>query len=171
MDEFAKKVSRAVKEIKKPANMKKFGDEAAEIIRRRTRLGYGAKENAEREKLKPLSDSYKAQRAGKIAFATGPHGVYPYKPEQKPNLHPHTTPTRSNLTNTGQMLDSLGSTKVKEGSVTVDVQGQRKDGLSNKQVAEYVSLQGREFNNLTPKEQRQIEQIIEREIKKIVRLK
>lgn len=169
---FADKLKTALKKVKTQTQMRKFGEAAAEIIRKRTRLGYGATERSERAKLKPLSSSYKAYRAGKIAFATAKGGwVYPYKPSVKPKLHPLTTPNRSNLTFTGEMLDSLGVTKVKEGEATVDVSGNRTDGLTNQKVAGYVTAQGRPFNNLTPVEKRQIEQIIETELKKIVRLK
>lgn len=172
---FSDRMKAAVKELKSPANMRKYGMAAADIIRKRTRLGYGASEGSERSALKPLSESYKAYRAGKIAFARskvrGKSWVYPYKPDQKPKLHPHTSANKSNLTFTGQMLDSLTATKVRQGSATVDVSGTRKDGLTNKTVAQYVAAQGREFNHLTPVEARQLEQMMEIDLKKMVRLK
>lgn len=171
--EFQRRMRAALTEISRSGQMKLIGQSAADIIRRRTRLGYGAEtEGGERAKLKPLSDSYKAFRAGKVAFATGKHKgnswIYPLVPAKKPKLHAHTTANRSNLTFTGQMLDSVGVIKTSNGVATVGPKGTRKDGLTNAKVAGFNADQGRVFNNLTAVEKKQVAQIIDRELKKLI---
>lgn len=160
---FNAAVQEALRKIGSPTNMKKFGETAADIVRLRTRLGFGVSDdNAEKARLKPLSKSYKDFRKGKIAFFTTPDGrVVPYKPNSAPTLHPDTSPTKSNLTFTGQMLDSLGVVSVRQGEALIGPRGNRtKSPLSNKQVAKYVTAQGRAFNNLSKVENKRMAEAI-----------
>jgi hypothetical protein len=142
-------IEKAVKELRKPSSMRKIGEQAADMIRTRTLLGYGVKDaGAPRARLKPLSASYKARR------------------RDDDDLSGNTTPGRSNLTRTGQMLDSVRVTDVKEGSVTVGPKGKRADRKMNEQVAEYVTDAGRPFNNISNVEKKRIEDQTKIELEK-----
>lgn len=74
-----KSIEDAVEEITGRGNMQKLGTSVAKDVAKRTQLGYGVPKNgAPREKLKPLAESTKGQRAGKLAFRTNKQGkVYP----------------------------------------------------------------------------------------------
>ena len=103
-DDFEKHLKKLmealVKEATSPTYLKQLGDEAAGLIRKRTRLGYGVDEHkGNKGKLEPLTDPYVKQRKVK---ATGP-----------------TTPKKSNLTLSGSMLDSLSSRANNDGSVEI----------------------------------------------------
>lgn len=154
-------VDRALKELQKPSTMREFGEQAADMIRTRTRLGSGVeREGAPKQKLKALSETYKLQRKGKIAFFTRGRGqgrvVVPYEPESAPKLSEFTSAGKSNLTNSGQMLESIDVVSVRTGEVTVGPTGSREDGKTNAQIASYVTEQGRAFNNLSDVEQKRM---------------
>lgn len=143
LDKFNAAMARALSKVGAPSNMRKFGEDAADIVRLRTRLGSGVEtEGGTKKRLKPLSESYRKRR-------------------KKADLHPDTAPNKSNLTFTGQMLDSLGVTSVRQNQVTFGPRGSRTgSSLSNKQVAEYVTLAGRAFNNLSKVEIKRITEAI-----------
>lgn len=122
-------------------SMQELGDEAAQLIKKRTRLGYGLdKQGGVKQKLKPLSESYKRERK-----ATG--------------VASSTSPSKSNLTNTGAMLDNIGATASK-GKVTIGF-----DDKFQEQKAEWVAEGGRPFNNLSEAELKQLRDKLEVKIK------
>jgi hypothetical protein len=95
-----KMMEKLVEEASSPEYMKQLGDEAASLIRKRTRLGYGvAEQGGNKGKLEPLTEPYVKQRKIK---ATGP-----------------TTPKKSNLTQKGDMLDALSSKPNGNGSIEI----------------------------------------------------
>ena len=120
----------------------------ADMILKRTRLGYGVRDNGEkREKLKQLAGRpkpYKSTiRARELA-------------KEKGQLSSDTTPTRSNLTMTGQMLNAISYKVKKLGGIIFIKDNTRKDGrATNKEIAEYVS-KDRPFFNLSDSEIRQL---------------
>ena len=122
-----------------PKELKKTGEKAADLIRKRTRLGRGTTETTpgKPQRLKKLSPQYIEFRK---SFNLGEAG--------KPNF--------SNLTLTGQMLKSLGVIKVKKGLIRVGPTGTRDDGNKNIKVAAWQRLQGRTFMHLTRGEERQL---------------
>lgn len=167
LSKFKKKMAEVIEDFEKPSNMKDLGDFCAERIVKRTRLGKGVEEHgANPQSLKALSKSYKDARKGKIAFATSPSGhVYPYKPKNPPKLSNLTSPGRSNLTFTGQMLEAVKTVLSKRGYAKVSVDdSKREDGTTNKKIAGFVSEE-RPFLNLSAPEitalQRYIRQRIE----------
>lgn len=111
-----------------------------DLIVKRTRLGYGVDQNfGTKRKLKPLSEKYKDYRRG------------------FPSLSPTTTPGRSNLSLTGQMLDSMKVMRISNGRATIGPSGTRKGSfLSNLQVAEFQEGQGRTFNRISALEFQQV---------------
>jgi hypothetical protein len=129
----------------------KFGDKAAmtaiakaaaEMIRVRTRLGYGVPgDNKERQKLKTLSDGYKL-----------------FRKKHRGELYDETTAAKSNLTFTGQLLNSLKEKKITKNSATVGATGTRKgESLTNEKLSEYVEEKGRPFIYLSNLENKKLE--------------
>lgn len=106
------------------------------LIQKRTRLGYGVSQNGgDKKRLKGLTEGYIAQRA---------------RDKSKGRLSSFTSPGRSNLTRTGQLLDSLRAEYTGSGSIRISPSGLRFDGrLSNLRVAQYQEDQGRVFNRVS----------------------
>lgn len=105
------------------------------------------------EPLKPLSSRY-------IAFRqryTGPVSQF-FRPK------------KSNLTFTGQLLDSLkGSANVKRQTISVFPTGTRSDGKTNKEVAENVADNGRPFLGLDDKGRERLIQIAIRDLRRTLK--
>jgi len=148
--EFSAQVKEKLKELYSAKNMKDLGKEISNIIRIRTRLGYGvAVPEGDRFKLKELTDKYKELR-------------------RQLDLDSNTTPSRSNLTRTGQLLESIDVITVSEGQVTVGPKGSRSEGGTNEQVGKYVAEQGRPFNNLSRAEVKQVVQLLQKRLSDLV---
>lgn len=92
---------------------------AADLVVKRTRLGYGVSKNmGAKEKLAPLSPNYVKQR------------------KMFSGLDASTRPKKSNLTRTGQMLASI-QTKVVNGQIIIHPTGNHRGGFSNEQLAKW----------------------------------
>jgi hypothetical protein len=140
------RVQRAIKDLITRQYMTELGKFAADMIRLRTQLGYGVgRAGAPREPLKPLSESYKQQR-------------------KKMQLNSNTSPTKSNLTRTGQLLSSHDVKSVSGATVVVGPTGSRNDGLTNEQVGTYVADQGRPYNNLSDVEAKRLREKIRKDL-------
>lgn len=88
--ELSQALSKAKSELLSPSSLQKIGDDLAEQIKVRTRLGNGLEEQqGEPSRLKPLSAAYVEQR------------------KLNPGLSGFTTAKKSNLTFTGKMLDAI----------------------------------------------------------------
>ena len=163
-DKFESNLRRALRTLASPSYMKEIGEKARELIYNRTKLGDSVEETGgEKKKLKKLSPSYKDQRAGKVAFITkkakSGNVVIPIIPKNKPSLHGTTTAGKSNLTFTGQMLDSI-KVLLSTGKVSIKPTGGRnKSDLDNLEVAELVSKE-RPFNNLSRSEIKQMQNFV-----------
>lgn len=116
-------------------------------IKKRTRLGFGVGPGGKQEKLKALNPNYRNQRA------------------RQEDLSGNTTPAKSNLTRSGEMIDSTKGT-VKNSTIFISVTGRRKDGsgLTNDQVREYTEEQGRRFLALTNAEKKALIREIKRRV-------
>lgn len=133
---------------------KSTGQQASDAIYRRVKSGFGVdndtKDKPRRKKLKPLSPSYINQRRRK-----GVRGEFG-------------SPSRSNLTNTGQMLDSF-KVKVSSNGFQVTIPNSaRRDSKSNRQIANFVR-RVRPFFALTGAEIRIIKKVIRDEVTKVFR--
>ena len=151
---------------------------ALQIVYKRTKSGKGIKGNSN-PKLKPLSPSYKMQRSGKIAFRTIRGRVVPFHgvDDRPRTLGKYFKPEKSNLTYTGQLLESM---IINAGRFTFGVQipntpRQRQKGNhsppSNSEVAGFVEQNGRAFFALSKGEIRIILFEYEKIIRKIIRQK
>ena len=142
-----------VKDAITETESRKLGDMLSQRILKRTRLGYGVTTAGAQERLAGISDTYKVVRR-----------------EYADRLSDATTPNRSNLTATGQMLDSM-TVNPKRGAVEIEIKGRRtgeltgaRSRLSNAEVARYVQKAGRPFFKATTAEKN----FIIREAKQII---
>lgn len=142
--DFAKLANKALDEVSDKDAMDDIGGELVEDIKKRTRLGQGVDKSLGRQsKFKPLAASTKKSRG--------------YK-SKRGELKGRTTPAKSNLTETGDMLNSLDH-KASKGNVTVDVSSKEAD------KAEYVS-EDRPFMNISKAQDRKIKKKIEEDLAK-----
>lgn len=112
--------------------MKSLGLEAIDIVVARTRKGFGVKRTGgNRKKLKKLPPRY-------IEF----------RKRNRRKLSRFARPTKSNLTFTGQMLESVKIIKSTDGRFEIGPSGRRNDGKRNADVGRWVTQQGRPFMNL-----------------------
>lgn len=187
-------INASIKEVTSRKSMTRLGISLSNDIRKRVRLGYGATENGgTRQRLKPLAESTRLQRQGKIAFRTGKSSrkVYAigsttrkdldslrgsdaakkqnarnkqFLKENKPKLHGTTRPTKSNLTQSGLLLRSIGALSTGVGRVVLGFKTRKRA-----QVAAFVSKQRpfffatkNEQTRLTKKVRIQLTQLIKR---------
>jgi hypothetical protein len=172
-----KEIENSLKESIEKKNFEPIVEEAADMVKLRTRLGYGVERpGAGRQRLKPLKDSYKKQRANKVRFWTDPQGRVRSREIENgggrhPELSSETTPSKSNLTFTGQMIDSVEGRATGNGKGVISVTGTRNDGMRNSEVAQYVTDAGRPFISLSNIEIKRIVDMLRRSILDRVRRK
>jgi len=146
LNDIQKKYEKNFKEIvqvaKSPQFLQPIAVIAADLIRKRTRLGYGVRgEGAERERLKALSPKY-------VDFR-----------KKNPRLSEFTTAKRSNLTFTGQLLDSLKGRTTTRGIVVYLDPRRVGSKLTNAQIKDYQEKQGRSFFYLSRTEIINVERV------------
>jgi hypothetical protein len=137
-------LNKTVEDITSKDQLEDIGKAIAEIIKVRTRLGYGvSRQGGKREELNSLSKKYTR-----------------YRRKNRRLLSSSTRPNKSNLTFTGQMLDSI-TFKAGRGKLRVEPSGRRRDGLTNLKLAEHVTDKGRPFFLLSDNELKQIVRIFD----------
>lgn len=154
--DIEKMIEKKIKKAVDASIDQDLADSIADQVRVRTQLGFGVDDNGNQFKFAPLSESYRAQRRGDIAFFTNSNGVViPFNPDSPPILSRYTTPAKSNVTKTGQLLESLTG-EAKGNQILVDVKGLRKDGsgLTNEEVLEFLEGQGKTFLALSNSEKK-----------------
>lgn len=169
------------------SNMRKYAQQAADMIKLRTRLGSGVAHDGDtKEDLKPLSPGYIEQRkdqqsgARKDAFKglAGQKGkaeasyikknqrdAFKSAAHQEGGLSPLTTPSKSNLTRSGQLLDSIAVQSAAQGHAEVGPTGMRDDGKSNADIAKWQEEKGRPFNHLSNVEVKRIKETIQKDLR------
>lgn len=146
LTDITKIADAALKEMTDKKNLRIVGEEAKRLIQKRTRLGGSVKTNlGTRSRLKPLSDGYKKQRRNK-----------------RSDLDRTTSPARSNLTYTGQMLREIG-VKIRNGSIIL-----RFIHPFAKKKAEWVQDAGREFFYISKPEFKQLQNIMRKRVSKVL---
>jgi hypothetical protein len=145
--EVFRRLNARVKSATAPEHMKQLAEEAGRMVRVRTRLGQGVNKSGAKGKLKALSEDY-------IDFR-----------ETYSDLSEFTTPPRSNLTLTGEMLESIEILDVKDGKVEIGPNlNTRRDGkATNQKVAEGVS-KARPFMNFHKLEIKKLARFYEKNI-------
>jgi len=133
-----------------------FAELVAQTIYKRTKSGKGLTINKvswgdnSLKEIKPLSPEYVSYRSRKI-------------------LGPFASPRRSNLTFTGELLESIIA-RIKGDSAIVEIQDiQHSSGVKMKELAEHVSENGRPFFGLADSEVKIVENYIRRKIRERIR--
>lgn len=161
LKKFERDMQKILDEALDKTAMSAIGDELARRIKTRTQLGRGVnKTGGPSVPLARLADSTVDKRRRK---------------RENGDLSELTTPKRSNLTATGQMLDSIKVTEVRDGQVTIAATGTRSDRKRNDDVASYaedgsnnrpkrkfLDLSGPELNALQRSVRDRIEAVIKR---------
>lgn len=158
LNRFVDKIKRTVKEAVGPSAKLALGKEAVKIIVRRTRLGYGVnQELGSRSRLKILSEKYIEQR--RRYRKTG-------------YLSKTTQPAKSNLTLTGQMLDSVTFKQVGRRLLIQPSKSSRFDtDATNYDIATYQAEQGRVFMNVSQNEFNQLLRFYRKNFGDLLRLR
>lgn len=119
-------LEKAKQELLSPSSLQQIGDDIAEQLRLRARLGNGLGENyTDPAKLKPLSPKYVEQR------------------KKMKDLSEETTPKKSNLTQTGEMLDDIIA-RINGFKITITFKEQ-----FSKDKARWNSVKGRPFMHIS----------------------
>jgi len=158
-DDFGRDVSKFISNLTRNLSTKAkdaVAEVAArtgvELIRKRTRQGFGVASNYNSKyKLKPLSASYIEYR-------------------KTINLSSETSPSKSNLTKTGTMLDSLDAKRTRPGAWSIYLYGQNSSGKSNAEIARYVS-RARPFMFLSGGEIEEIKKAASKKLRELVKTK
>lgn len=184
---FNRKIKSVLTQSADQKTMKAVGEFTLDIVKQEARRGNDYKGG----KFKALSESYKkmrAQKKRKRKYAKGmkPKALrgkvgaknIPYVKDYKSALHETARPRKSNVTATGQMIESLKVVNPTKESVDILPTGTRSrtvfDGpkgkiLTNKKVAEYVAAGGRHFLGVSERAEKKIKLFYKRLIKAIIR--
>lgn len=156
-----KKLARQVEKVIDSGELDFIIEEVPKIIMRRTRLGKGVSLSGELEKLKPLSPEYIKMRK-RLAS----------------DLSTLTTPKKSNLTASGQLLSSIQGTRqgtkfvfrFKESRAKTAFGG---SSVTNSEIVGYQRKQGRRFFDLSKTERQGLERkvggVLRRAIRNLVK--
>lgn len=142
--ELQKKIDKALDKVLDSSNMKEIGDDLADEIRVRTRLGYSVdSNNSLQKKLKPLAESTIKHRQNL---------------KKQGKLHQDTTPKRSNLTMTGEMTDSIKA-KPEKGGIKITA---NKTAKYHENTRPFLHLDKNQVKKWSRKIQQQLKSILER---------
>jgi hypothetical protein len=174
-------------------NLNNYGKMAVDIIYKRTKSGWGVDSDKDEQAFKvrhdPLDDDYIKERkkalkgavastnrtfVERLKVATGLKSQKKSANKSRKDraikkFGPFFSPARSNLTFTGQLLESL-KYKVSDGIIRVFVDGKRDDGLDNQDVLEGLSKNNRRFLNLAVEEKQILLRKVENDLIKFIRL-
>lgn len=115
--DFKRTLAKALDDVTKASNLKKYAEDLAKGVQKRTRLGKSVdKHEAAPKRMKKLAASTVKQRKRKKSTLSG-----------------YTSPAKSNLSETGVMLDSVkGKAKKKEIEISVSNKEEAKAGYAKK---------------------------------------
>ena len=143
------KIEKILKGAQSARTMDRVAKRAAKLIKDRTRRGRGV----DGRKLKRLKESTIKNRR-----------------RAKGKLSPKTSPEKSNLTFTGQMLDAIrGRGFIRK--ITIFFRESRRDKKTNSEIAIFNELKGRLFFGLNKKEINKITKNLSRDIRDELRRK
>jgi hypothetical protein len=139
------KLDKLFDELIPEQEWKGLGEYARDLIKSRSRKGSGVdRQGGKSTRLKPLKDTYKKQRT---------------RLKSRGALSSETTPGKSNLTRSGEMLDNITVKPVKNGA---ELQ------FANRKLSERakaVSDKGRPFFTLSASELKKVNKLIKDAIK------
>jgi len=186
IDDFDKQVMKALRKKVGSAlgaiASGSYPDEVKDRIVKRTKLGIGVDPRGNGYKFPALSTNYREVRQGKARwFTINGQKIKLIKGDlvKKPRLHSTTTPAKSNLTATGQLLKSLTTVKIKTAQGigwAIRVGDNRGRGLfggsskiGNKELVGYLAAKGRRFMALTRSQKNEISRDIRHMIQKFLK--
>jgi hypothetical protein len=148
-DDYIKRLKKRLLRLQTGSEYEPIPEEIATMIRVRVRQGYGVSKSKEtKEKFKDLETSTINARKRK---------------KKKGLLLSGESPSKSNLTETGEMTDSItGQSK----STSIEIY---LDGTRNKKLASYHEVKSRPFFHLTGLEYNKVIRLIRARIKEIIR--
>lgn len=147
MEKVIKRVDGAFIESTTRSTTQKFASMGATQIKARTRAGFGVR-NGRKIRLKPLAKSTIEQR-------------------KRTRLSPLTSPRRSNLTRTGEMLRNIVGRGLRQRIVIRFSRETRRDGKRNSDIAGFVE-KDRPFFSLTNREVNSILRSVGRKIRDVI---
>ena len=128
-DDLRDQIRSKIKDAFSKKLMKDLGKEMADRIRVRTRTGKGVDSmGADAKPLKRLKDSYRKVRKN--------------SPDLNRSL---TSNVKSNLTFTGQLLDSIQGDAINERQFIITLKENRNDGIKNADLTRWQEEKGRKF--------------------------
>lgn len=142
MTRFTKRLSKVIDDFADPKVMKEVAEQALKLVVQQVRLGNDYKTGG---KFKELSPDYKDKRK-----------------KYSSDLHATARPRKSNVTATGQMLESIEVDKVQARSVTLGLGGARRNSplssskVTNAEVGYWVEYNGRHFFGLAEKSRKKL---------------
>ncbi len=138
--QIQKRIESAFEEAKNPNTQKIIGDFVLNLIVKRTRLGFGVNKNfGEKQKFPKHSEKYIRRR------------------ERFAGLSSTTSPNKSNLTFTGQLLESTKVIKAANGQIRISPTGSRStERLTNLELADILESKGRIYNRISQLEYQQL---------------
>lgn len=145
-DKIKKRIEATFEESLKAPTQLAIAQFALDLIVKRTRLGYGVDENFGSKSKFPAHKNEAKPGYSYIRFR-----------KSFVDLSDTTSPTKSNLTLTGQLLLSVQVTKARDGQIVIQPTGKRKEGkLTNLALAAILEDKGRVFNRISQLEYQQI---------------
>lgn len=172
ISELSKVMQSAIDNGITSAQTSKIGNDLVNDIRIRTRLGFGCSAPGKpRDNLKELSSLYVAVRSGNVfVFKDKQNRIRVADNKEKRGRHPKlsqdTSPSKSNLTFTGQLLNSMHSMVLNPGVFIIDFHGDHRPispngkSIPNSTLAYYVEKEGRPFIGPTNREMERIKKTI-----------
>lgn len=158
LDNITKHINKSFDKVLDKKTTKKLGESLAQDIVKRTRLGFGVINTGEnKHKLLPLSEPYVEKR--RVDARNG-------------KLSSRTTPRKSNLTKTGQLLDSIdGRGKKAQFEVYLKKENRTDTNTTNSEIVFHQEGQGRPFIHASRLERkrlnRKIFDLLIKELKKL----
>lgn len=154
---FGDALKKKIEEMASRAVLNLIALKAKDIIYKRVKSGFGVDPGSLRkERLKPLSAGYVKFRAGNFSYDKKSRGQSRTVNRGAPRLGTFGSPTKSNLTLSGEMLESI-AVKFTRGGVTLyfpDTPHPVHKHVTIRELAQYVEDQGRPFFYLTEDERR-----------------
>lgn len=159
LSEFKKNIQKFISSLITKQDIALILETARDIIYNRTKAGYGVKSDtlksgvSTEKPLDKLSSRYiKYRKNGMVEFTTLDGKFVRFK-VKTPKLGRFGSPAKSNLTLSGEMLESISYRIFSNTSGELYIPDTiRSDGKTNKEIAEYVSMNGRPFFNLSDKD-------------------
>ena len=154
LNNFRRKIEQALAQLTSNSNLQPIAKDLEEIIRRRTRLGKGVDVNGgPNVPLKALKKSTKRSRK--------------YK-QKRGLLSEKTSPNKSNLTDTAQLIDSLKGRAINKLLEIKPTGGRKNSKLTNIKVAAYQEAAGRKFLGLSKQDIKQLTAVMQDSFNEIV---